>query len=456
MRKMLQIIYRSIVRWMVKRNIVWPIVWVYSIVIKEVTVEDWSHSNEKPTILAINANRFRKDLEILSNTKQFKILSMPFKWQQRLLSPFWTKPFPPKRYHNPDPQKDQDIIAMQQSLRSFFRKFLPLLFKQLKIDCVIGAAIHYKQDYDFGFITHEIGVPFIVLHKENFAASQRLVEGNYNRSKNMGRFKGTHIIVHNEIMKDIFIRSGFVKPVNISALGCLRMDDYIRKVKQSNIIYENHMSKKRVALFYFQHGVGLSTLMGAWSTDGKTGFIKLFEDAHMTIARLASRYSDIEFVIKAKWGGEWVDRIKDVILKNNINPDSLKNLIITSERDAQEIILQSDVICGFGSTTILEAAITGKPVIIPFFDEAVMTEYSDSVILKDDLHHFDVAGSPAEFEEMIIKRIHDPSVDPFVLKERERLFERYVSCLAGNASERYVNLIADIIHQSRKSCKNCH
>ena len=46
--------------------------------------------------------------------------------------------------------------------------------------------------------------------------------------------------------------------------------------------------------------------------------------------------------------------------------NSVKNFKVDCLVDAQKLILRSDVICGFNSTTILEAGITDKPVIIPF------------------------------------------------------------------------------------------
>jgi hypothetical protein len=60
-------------------------------------------------------------------------------------------------------------MRLQSKLRTFLKIYLTALYKKLGVDGVIGAGINYKQDYDWGFVSDEIGVPYIVLQRENIA-----------------------------------------------------------------------------------------------------------------------------------------------------------------------------------------------------------------------------------------------------------------------------------------------
>ena len=60
--------------------------------------------------------------------------------------------------------------------------------------------------------------------RENLVASSARVKFFTDRCRKLGKFQGSHIITHNEIIREIFVRSGYVAPDNITSLGCLRMD----------------------------------------------------------------------------------------------------------------------------------------------------------------------------------------------------------------------------------------
>ena len=73
-----------------------------------------------------------------------------------------------------------DLKKLIKKNKKIFRNFLEdFLFKYycfLKINSVIGAAIHYRQDIDWGEVSSRIGVPYIVLHKENLYAAEGYIK----------------------------------------------------------------------------------------------------------------------------------------------------------------------------------------------------------------------------------------------------------------------------------------
>jgi len=443
-----------------QHGIVWPFVMFYTRIIEVVRPCNGDAQSDVPTILAINPDRFIGDLAVLSNSKRFRVLKLPFKWQTTLLALFWPTNISELMrlpdYYNPGDNKH--LIEVQEQLRTFLRKFLSSLYSKLKVDCVIGAAVHYTQDYDWGLVSDEIGVPYIVLHRENIYMPEayELLSEKY---KKLGKFKGSQIVVHNEMMKGFFIKSGYCNSDNIYALGCIRMDEFVEKVKLSGRGLNRKKTdchRKKVTLFSFTYGymqVGLSGFeeMVHFPKRRDKGFVKLFENVHTSIAKLAIKDKDVDFVIKTKWGDNWIDEIEYVLSKNNIMSKHIDNLFITSNSNPHDLILESDVICAFTSTTVLESVISAKPVIIPYYDEALKAEFNDLIEFKDDFHLMDIANSPDEFERLIIERIKNPEVTQECVKERYALFEKYVSSMEGDAQDKYVNVISQVIKE-RQCC----
>jgi len=424
----------------------WPLVFVYSRVIKEIRSEIGKVNYDRPTILALLPNRFRGDLEILAESGAFRIMVIPNDYLGGIISLYWNDKISRKKYHNPD--GDERIIQIQKQVRVFFRKFLPLLYRRLQIDCIIEAAAHYKQSYDWKLASYELGVPCIVLHNEclitNSAHERRYVEVFGNLKK----FKGSYIVVHSHIAKKVFIRSGYVNPEKIDSLGCLRMDDYVKKVKK---IKRLNKKRKKVTLFSFNHCAGLIGLINDFSRNRDVGYVNLFENVHVCIAKLAMERDDVDFVIKPKWAGYWKDEIDYVCEKNNIKLRNIRNLSILVDVNVHDLIFESDVVCGYGSTTLLEAAIAAKPVIIPYFDEALNPEYSDFIQFRDSFHIFDIAHSIEEFRLLVINRLDNQQISQECMKERYAVFEKYVSSMKGNAKEQYIGLIKKIVKESKWS-----
>jgi hypothetical protein len=437
-------------------RISWALVLFYSNIIKVVKPKNGSVPLDKPTILALSPYRFRGDLNVLSDSRQFRVLELPVKWQMKLLRIFWPSNISEIRseqyYRTSGNDKD---VRFQNNLMEFLKLFLLSLYSNLKVDCVISAGVHINVDTKLGLVSEEIGVPYIVFHREAIFM-HKCMEAMEHQYRGLVKFVGSHIIVHNEDMKAVFIKTGYADPDEISVLGCLRMDDLIRRIQLSNIDNRSAVlsnNKKVVTLFSFSHG---SVLVGPiingkptlkhFSKERNEGFVKLFEHVHASIAQLAIQNKDVEFVIKPKWGDEWVEEIEYVLRKNNMDISKIKNLHIMIDIDAHDLILRSDVICGFSSTTLLESAIAGKLVIIPYFDEALKKEYTDFVEFKDSFHLFNVAHSVKEFDKLIVECLRNPiKISESQMNGRYAIFEKYVSSMSGSALDKYAETVNNII-----------
>ncbi len=157
---------------------------------------------------------------------------------------------------------------------------------------------------------------------------------------------------------------------------------------------------------------------------------------------LAYKYPEIEFIIKHK-GVSWSETEE---LLQQLNASSIANLKIYGEsQDAHKLILDSDVVTGFCSTSLFEASIANKPVVYPLYAEALDKKYNQFVCFKDPKNLFDIAKSSEEYKELLIKRYRDTTISESTKDYRVSQFEKYVSSADADAAKQYTEVISNIV-----------
>ena len=389
------------------------------------------------TLLALMPERFRKDLDVFVD-KGYRVLEFPKDWQDKLLELFWDERTDFDRYFRLP--EGSHTARQQERLRRFLAGFLDRLRRRNGIDAMISAAAHYISCLDYGAAARRCGLPFLVLHRECFQTNK----GQYERTRDFGvflnRLEADFIIFHNEITRQAFVESGHSPAERSAALGCMRMDQFLERARTHR---RTPGGRKSVVLFSFTH----CTSIGGGCTgfyDGRTGFVRLFEATHGRIVELAARHPELDVVIKTKWGGNWFAHIEEAAKARGLSVKDIPNLRVIFDADAQELILDADVVLAFGSTTMAEAAIAGKPVVTPNFAECLQDEYRDYVQLADYLEAFDVAKSEDDIERLVLHRLEHPEITEAQTALRRELFERYVSPLDGRAADRYVQCLENL------------
>ena len=425
-------------RWATDRGLFLPLASYLERGIVEVAAEAGAAPPGAPTLLALSPLRFRKDLELLAATRRYRVLAFDKSRMNLLTNLFYDglKPTYPLLTHA---AHDARFHAAQAAFRSFLRRFLPYFFERSGVSAVLTASFYYGQDFDVARESAALGLPWIVINRENLISTPKHRERVEQLCRTGGRFEGRLLIVHNRAVRDAMLAAGYAPEQTVQALGCLRMDDFVRRIAAP----APARRRKRVTLFSFSHGVGLQGLSKVFSPGGGAGFVRLFSNVHATLGRLAVERPDVDFVIKPKWlAGDWGREIDAALRLAGVKPGAAPNLTVTDSEDAQDLILSSDVVCGFGSTTLLEAGVAGKQVVVPMFDEALKPEYQDYVILRDRLPQlFSVAGSADEFRHAILRALAEAEVPPQTMEARWDAFEEFVSTRAGDALERYAAAI---------------
>ena len=121
------------------------------------------------------------------------------------------------------------------------------------------------------------------------------------------------------------------------------------------------------------------------------------------------------------------------------------NLSIDPDSDAHDLILNASVVVALNSTTLVEAAVAGLPVIMPNFRYLREGSYAGDILLRDYSDLFDVPDTGEDLIEMVLYRLRDPSIPEKIMQRRRRLFADAISPLDGKAAERYLQLLKRVV-----------
>ena len=179
----------------------------------------------------------------------------------------------------------------------------------------------------------------------------------------------------------------------------------------------------------------------------KFGFTNLFEQAHRSYFRFLRKNPEVKGILKLKWmggDGKWERALTQCLLAEGLTDNDLPNLFITAEGSVTDLVQQSSAVIAFGSTTMLEAAVSGKPVIVPYFAEATLPAMADKVLYREKLDIFHCAHSETELEKLMMRGVVG-KLEPNQCAAQE-LFETWVAPLDGQVVSRHVayfdNLVA--------------
>ncbi len=377
----------------------------------------------KLVVLALTALKFRGDLDALAAKPDIRLLEMPHGWQIRLLFSFYPRGTKSNLIFRPE--TNAVVGRCQEKYRTFLRVFLRELYNRLNVACVIGADVRYREDIDIGVVSKEVGVPYLVFHRECMLASKELYDAVRRRHSSWGRFPGSAVIVHNEVSRRNFVESGFVEPERVEVLGSARMDEFLRLIQTAG---RDPAPNGLVVLFSFFHPMFKYPQ-------------SVFAKAHVAAARVAQRNPGVEVIVKPKVEivnkSTWQQFYDEALRAVDIDPATLPNLKVMPAANAQSLILHASVVCAINSTTLLEAGAAGVPVVVPCFTEIQGSDYTNRVNFRDELGIFDVPADADEMVAMIERRIKNTVVDGALIECRRALFEKYVTPTSGGATDRY-------------------
>jgi len=266
------------------------------------------------------------------------------------------------------------------ALRSFWVATLKQLMKYRRIDAFMTGNFSYHAEQELAAAASELGVAFVVLHKE-CRKTPRLADFYLDVYRDRkGPFKGSHVLIYNEIEKNIQIGAGVVPGEMIDITGMPRMDIIHRRRRREAASWTPPAPTSRPTILFFSvfERYGLPFVRRV--IDGKSfdeempaevlalNWSSLMSTLHHSMVEIATANPDIDVIIKTKG-----DPVADDTLRRMFGavlqlPDNVR---LVSGGDPLDLIFASDVACGFNTTAVLESIAADVPTVVPLFAEAV-------------------------------------------------------------------------------------
>jgi hypothetical protein len=400
-----------------------------------------SRADERPTVLFLSAEAFRGDPQLLAASGHLRVLELSRRCLTHTFHQFYPKDLDARNYrHFMCPTPADPTYEAKNNYQRVLRALLAQLRDALGIECVVGHHFHHMYDVDWGASARAIGLPYIVFHREGISFSRFAEDRVRQRIGGMGTFDGTIIAIQSPAAREVCISSGFVDPDRIVPMGAIRMDAFTKRIRQAGA----HPRDDGIALLF---AFGFSAF--------RDQLIPFMDKAHISFLRAAQAMPERQFVIKCK--GDmmtgWRRHFDRACQSAAINPSDLPNLRITSKEDPNELILQSSVVTTFNSSTMLEAGVAGRTVILPFFEELRQPEIRDYLYFYPDAYElFDAPTNQADYEAALIGGLQRP-IRPSdeEMRQRHALFERHFSPVDGGVTDRYIDLVKQYVAESRST-----
>lgn len=414
--------------------------------------------NAKFRILAMHSPRYVPDQECLSSHPDIEIWVLPHDVQALINSIFIRDQAKhmqgldaidsSRKFRN---GSIEPIRIGRERLQSYLKKFIPRAMRFLKMDGFMSCSFFYLLDLDWQIACKETNTPFFALHKENMQ-DPVVHTSMIKRYTDMElKFEGQRLFLYNHLVKSVLLNAKICSEDTIRVTGACRMDSLIRRVNDNSCL----PPKRQITLFSSHHAIGLLALKdheGYFSKSRDDGFVNYFDQIHSQMILFAKKHPDVEVYIKPKWGGRWLDAIKDAgrrIANIDLDTETIPNLHIVWDTPAQDLIESSSVILGINSTTLLESLIVGRPVIVPLFEEAKNKYYENHVYFKkyqDEV--FNVVRDPQLIEQAILDEL-----DGRVPKRQlpNAMIEDYLGYFDGNSTQRVVKQMYSDISTLQKN-----
>lgn len=436
---------KKILRILIKINLEHLMFYIYDLFVH---VTKTNKIGKKKTIFVLSAHRIKTELSVFLKSG-YDIVHINPRLQYHLIGIFFdNKKIKPYDYYN---SKSTQSIKAYEKWNYFAKNFLSFLNSKYNIDAIISPNLHYKVDYVWGSTSLKLlNTPYIIFTFEDF------VDSEFEKDKwkvffyNVKKFHVTHVFLQSDEFKKIIINSKVNLSNKISVIGTLRMENFVKKIKKNPICPK----KKTITFFTYWYrfsGSGnfasekiknklLTTIVNEskkldllFSCNNENGFfVESFYKTICEIGKFAVNNPNINCIIKYRDGRDnWqINFIKKTLKRNNINLENTKNLILEGKANVHDLIFKSHIVCGYGSTTLLESSVAGKYVIVPFFFHKKIEKKYNKFLLQTFLNNpkvFKVIRETKRFYNELETIKYKRKIKNKNISLAKKIFEKYIS-----------------------------
>ena len=307
------------------------------------------------------------------------------------------------------------------------KKIFNALNKFIKLDGLISFNVFYYAEKYIEEVCIELGLKFIVLHKESALSPKEEEYFTKGYSKYNNKSLATKISVYSESQKKILINSKIASNKQIVITGCARSDYSfkLRKIEpnENSIVYYM-IETNRFSITKFQRKMGIS----------KSNWKKLHDQTLKYLFEYSKINPRVKITLKGKTGVHTKNEFKDKNLPKNIR--------YIYGGTGEKLLKDSKVVIGFNSTIVFEAIASNRGLIVPNFN------LENTSRKKRLLHQINnkkyLVNSKKEFFNKLNFYLRNKYKDASLSSKDKLILNYYIGNIDGNAGERVRKFISQL------------
>lgn len=389
---------------------------------------DWSALTPgRINVLCLERSQFIKDIRELRRLTEISFVTLNAVRLKRRQEAWVPEKYREQAFFSTT-LKEESCRQIRDTLTEFGAAILTEARRHGPVDAVASANIDYWQDETMKLGCNALGIPFLVLCRENHTIPWTGPWKHEHIAKAKFRFEGAGAAVFSEATKGAFA-PGFDNPDDLWVTGAPRYDRWM-DIKPLPDAEKDH--------------IGLVTFNdpGYAAVDVFTEVAGIFEE----LARTESA-SGLTWLVKCKKAGD-----REETLQRLGRPDA-PNLRFEFKTPLFELFPRSRAVVGYNSLALLEAMLTDVPVVVPCWGQArpplqdVLLDYSDPLTRR--VASF--AASPEELRYLLSRAARGEKLKTGTPEERRALFAANVHVPEnGSASRKVQQFIQHYVERARR------
>lgn len=320
--------------------------------------------------------------------------------------------------------------------------FLVNLTLGLRKDIGLIGIVNFNHVYhaqrDLACVARELGIPFLTLLKECLRTPKYNQETSHVYRSIIKSYEGLRIGVHNEMTKDILLKSGIISENNIEIVGQGRSVKLL-KIRRSKS-RTTHARRKCLLYFAISETAGLPYFGKVFSPSEKDDSLALnwgilAENVWNLILDYIESRSDVSLIVKGKPSGIYGKRLAG----------RTANVKFLQGNPDMGLYEKADVVVGFNSTALVEAVAAGVPALTTYFgiDSEKMKPY-----LFDWYGCVEVVHDRDAFFAKLDKYLFESGEADVSSENMEKLLSAYLGNADGKAGERIRRFFANNLSEA--------
>jgi hypothetical protein len=373
-------------------------------------------------------------LSVLQDTPEFSVLRTHTGIMKAIAAGFLPKSIDDNNYSGLSPHEEE----AKRRYRAFLQDVLRHVLRLTGIDVIVSGNFAYFAERELHAAAEALGVPFIVLHKENLKSPGRVSYFKNLYRRRRGPFEGRRILVYNTTELDVQTEAGIVPADRINICGMPRLDrsHAWRRAAAGKRLPEQPM----ILFFTFGAKTGLPALRRKGAGGDYVESLPEFDGLNWeqtaqqtmdAVARFARANPGARVVVKSKLSSAEVE-----IFRAAAGGQVPANLQLVKGGDPLFLLQEAWAVVGMNTTALLEALAMGKTVLCPHYAEAA--DPSMRLWIADFGSTVEYAQSPAQ----LVARLSEIASGPVPLVSAElgpeavEALERWAGNPDGKASDR--------------------